>query len=183
MTMSKPMDEKQRFELFRAAYERVTGQWLEKQRETPHPTYVCARPDESLVGVEFTQLIAPSGTKLVKKTKMMEGSEGADLIQNMLVSEVQRLHQPDWQLSEASILVMATSICPISEMELFFSRELEPELAKRGFTEIWVADYTEVAEYNSIELFGLFPRKWWGYHPHPWKKKESSKKRFANRQD
>ena len=38
------------------------------------------------------------------------------------------------------------------------------ELADLGFAEVWVADYSELDAYRSIEVFGLYPEKYWGYH-------------------
>ena len=33
-----------------------------------------------------------------------------------------------------------------------------------GFLEVWLADYTGIEAYGDIELFGLKPEKYWGFH-------------------
>jgi hypothetical protein len=41
---------------------------------------------------------------------------------------------------------------------------LEEDFRSHGFSEIWLADYSGLEAYGDIELFGLFPAKWWGRH-------------------
>ena len=46
--------------------------------------------------------------------------------------------------------------------------ELLAECKRSGFSEVWIADHTETEEYGTVELFGLFPEKYWGFHSRPW---------------
>jgi hypothetical protein len=41
---------------------------------------------------------------------------------------------------------------------------MKSDFAGYGFVEIWIADYTGIEAYRDIELFGLAPVRWWGYH-------------------
>jgi len=45
---------------------------------------------------------------------------------------------------------------------------MNDEFKDHGFAELWLADYSALEAYGDIELFGLFPEKWWGYHQRPW---------------
>ncbi|MCG6538254.1 MAG: hypothetical protein L7F78_26940, partial [Syntrophales bacterium LBB04] len=46
--------------------------------------------------------------------------------------------------------------------------DLQDDFTSHGFSEIWIADYSGLEPYGNIELYGLFPMKWWGYHERPW---------------
>jgi len=52
----------------------------------------------------------------------------------------------------------------VAEIGSFLTPDLQPDFDQYGFTEIWLADYTTVDPFGGVELFGLKPRKWWGYH-------------------
>jgi len=44
---------------------------------------------------------------------------------------------------------------------------LRDDFVDHGFEEVWLADYSGQEAYGDIELFGLFPARWWGYHRRP----------------
>jgi hypothetical protein len=54
--------------------------------------------------------------------------------------------------------------CPLSDLHRYLDRSSPQDYADLGFVEIWVADYSELEAYGTIELFGLYPPEFWGYH-------------------
>ena len=170
--MFESIDEPEQFERFRSAYKRVTGEWLRRVRKSERPDYICRRTDGSLVGVEFTLITRDPETAQWDQTlddkEFMDGLDGVLAVGSAIIGNGRKRSEPDWQLPESSILVLSAPDCPISEMEFHLEKAMQPEFEESGFTEIWIADHTEVEAYGNIELFGLVPKKWWGYHARPW---------------
>ena len=176
--MFEEIDEIEQLEYFRLAYRQVTGQLLRRVRKSERPDFICKRPDDSLVGVEFTLISRDpdesSWDSILDGDEYMDGLEGLDLVSVAIATKGTKLKNKNpattaWQLANSSILVLSTPDCPITEIETFLNDDTREELLEicqqSGFSEIWLADHTEVEAYGSIELFGLFPIEFWGYHP------------------
>ena len=172
------IDESQQWEYFRLAYRQVTGQLLKKVRKSERPDFICKRPDGSLVGIEFTLITrdpeSSSCDSILDGTEYMNGYDGIQDAIEAISAKAEKLKgknsgATDWQLPNSSILVLSTPDCPISEIEKFLVGDLLEELTETcqqsGFSEIWIADFTEIDAYSSIELFGLLPAERFGYHP------------------
>ena len=104
----------------------------------------------------------------------MDGFEGLDFVSAAIVTKGAKLKNTNpettsWQLANSSILVLSTPDCPITEIEAALKDDTREELMEicqqSGFSEIWISDHTEVEAYGSVELFGLFPSEYLGYHP------------------
>ena len=52
------------------------------------------------------------------------------------------------------------------EMAANLDDRLMDEIAGTGLREIWVADYSPMAEYSEIQLIGVKPKRWRGVHRH-----------------
>ena len=107
-------------------------------------------------------------------TEYMDGFDGIQDAIQAISAKAAKLKEKnsgasEWQLPNSSILVLSTPDCPISEMEKYLDNDTREELAETcaesGFSEIWIADHTEVEAYGNIELFGLLPVEHFGYHP------------------
>lgn len=170
--MFESIDEAEQFERFRSAYKHVTGEWLKRVRKSERPDYICRRPDGSLVGIEFTLITRDPETsqwsEILDNVEFMDGFDGVWAAGDAIMRKGTKRAEPDWQLPDSSILVLSTPDCPISEMRSHLDDALQAEFEESGFTEIWIADHTEVDAYGSIELFGLVPKRWWGCHARPW---------------
>jgi hypothetical protein len=172
------IEESEQLKYFQQSYKQVTGESLKRVRKSERPDYICKRPDGSLVGVEFTLITRDpeesSWDSILDGDEFMDGLEGLDFVRNAIATKGEKLKNTSlettaWQLSDSSILVLSTPDCPISEIKTFLNDDVRDELLEicqqSGFSEIWIADHTEVEAYGSIELFGLFPIEFWGYHP------------------
>jgi hypothetical protein len=171
------IEESEQLKYFQQAYKQVTGESLKQVRKSERPDYICKRPDGSLVGVEFTLITRDpdesNWDSILDGDENMDGMEGLDYVNTAIVIKGAKLENTNtettpWQLPDSSILVLSTPDCPITEIEIFFSGDSREELLEicqtSGFSEIWIADHTEVEAYGSIELFGLFPIEFWGRH-------------------
>jgi len=176
--MFEEIDEFEQLEYFRLAYRQVTGQLLKRVRKSERPDFICKRPDGSLVGIEFTLITrdpeSSSWASILDGIEYMDGLDGREIAIEAISRKGAKLKEkntdaPDWQLPNSSILVLSTPDCPISEIENFLDEgsleELKETCQQSGFYEIWIADHTEVDAYSNIELFGLFPAEYFGYHP------------------
>ena len=170
--MFEDISERDQLEHFQRAYKDATGEWLRRVCKSERPDYICARPDGALVGIEFTLITRKQNESILENilddAEYMNGLDGVDAVANAILRKARKRREADWKLPDSSILVLSTPDCPISEMEDHLCLDLQPEFAESGFSEIWIADHTETDAYGTIDLFGLVPRKWWGYHPAPW---------------
>jgi hypothetical protein len=176
--MFENIEESEQLKYFQQAYKQVTGQFLQRVRKSERPDYICKRADDSLVGVEFTLITRDPDEcgwgNILDGVDYMDGLDGLDYVTTAIANKGAKLKNTSpettaWQLPDSSILVLSTSDCPISEFAAFLDTDSQEELQEicqqSGFSEIWFADHTEVEAYGSIELFGLFPKEFWGHHP------------------
>jgi hypothetical protein len=172
------IEESEQLKYFQQAYKKITGEWLKHVRKSERPDYICSRPDGSLVGVEFTLITRDpddsSWDSILDGDQFMDGSECLDLVCVAIATKGAKLKNTNpettaWQLPDSSILVLSTPDCPITEIETFLNDDARDELLgishQSGFSEIWIADHTEVEVFGNVELFGLFPIEFWGCHP------------------
>lgn len=165
--VGKKMVEREQLDQFLEANEYVTGQRLELVRSGEHPDFICARTDGALVGVELTRGEGDVKIMELKQRDHGEPDFGYSALDDVYCSidEKERLRQGDWTLPDKSILVVQMFFHRIEEIGSFLTPDLQPDFESYGFAEIWLADYTTVEPYGGVELFGLKPVKWWGYHP------------------
>src|SRR5206468_8632345 len=75
--------------------------------------------------------------------------------------------RPDWKLPNCTILVVQIVDAPIQSVACFLDRQVLDELfSSAGFCEIWLADYTVAERFQTVQLFGIKPRRWQGLHDH-----------------
>jgi hypothetical protein len=67
---------------------------------------------------------------------------------------------PEW-LSR-TILVLQLMEVPGEEVANYVEYG---DFADFGFAEVWAADWTGIAPFGDVELVGLHPPEWRGYHP------------------
>jgi len=48
----------------------------------------------------------------------------------------------------------------------FLDKQVIKELNETGFFEIWLADYTILEAFGTIQLYGIKPERWQGLHDH-----------------
>lgn len=103
------------------------------------------------------------------KQEFMDGEDALEMLYHMVERKDKKLRQSDWELADDTILVIQLVDCPISSLYLL-DESLKADFTPYGFSEIWIADYTEIEVYGDIELFCLHPEKWWGFFARPFSK-------------
>jgi hypothetical protein len=165
--LGKKMAERSELDCFIDAYECVTGQRLRILSSGEAPDFICARADETQIGVELTR-----GECDVEAMEFMlrdrgEPDFGYSALDDLFcrIDKKEKLRKADWAIPDNSILVVQMFFHRAAEIGGFLTPDLQPDFDQYGFAEIWLADYTTVEPYGGVELFGLKPAKWRGYHP------------------
>jgi hypothetical protein len=152
---------------FLNAYSSTTGEHLFL---IPHesPDFVGEREDGRAVGVELTAIRWDPDTrtamKILSYDEYMDAGEVLDRIGAMLEKKATKRRSPIWKHPNATILVLMLEDAQLDAVHWIFDPTLSKEWESYGFEEIWVADYTELDAFNDVELFGLHPVSYWGYH-------------------
>lgn len=158
--IGKKEEERIAFELFREAYQFTTGVHFEVLADGERFDFICQRPDGSLVGIEFTKVMARPdyGAGL-------GAYEASEAIYAAIEEKDVKRQARGWRLPEAAILVIQVMDTDVEELEAFFAHaDIEDDFKGFGFTEIWIANHTSIEAYRGVTLFGLFPGHWWGPH-------------------
>jgi len=167
--LGKKMVEEVELDLFIEAYEDATGEALILLSQSERPDFICQRPDGTIVGVELTRVMRDPGSATCDR--IMRGQEFRDIVNASdhiwATAEIksQKLKTGNWQYPNNAILVLQVMDCPLSDLYRYLEdSSLVEDYAGLGFAEIWVADHSEIDAYSAIELFGLYPEEWRGYH-------------------
>ena len=167
--LGKKMVEEEDLLLFLEAYEIVTGDQLERLATSERPDFVCIRTNGTLVGVELTKVMrdpeSATWDRIMKYQEFRDAIDANDHIWPTAEYKSQKLKAGNWRHAENTILVLQVMDCPLSDLHRYLEDSTSPEdYADLGFAEIWVADYSELEAYGAIELFGLYPEEFFGYH-------------------
>jgi hypothetical protein len=167
--LGKKMIEEEELYLFLDAYAIATGDYLGCVRPSERPDFICGRSDSSLVGVELTRIMRDPDSalwdRIMNYREFRDPMEANDHIWPMAEWKSKKLKAGKWDCSNNTILVLQVMDCPLSDLHRYIEDSTSPEdYADLGFSEIWVADYSELDAYRAIEVFGLYPEECWGYH-------------------
>jgi|SRR5579862_3936569 len=163
----KKMVEEMELSHFLDAYRQTTGRRLSSVYANEKPDFICVWPNGKRVGIELTKANGDLG--LAKWEKILDGSYRFDpfFVLDCVYAAVGAKESKwmSYRFIGDTILVLQFDCYPLSDMEGFLTVDLAKDFEESDFTEIWIADYTTVEPYGGVELFGLKPAEWWGYHP------------------
>jgi hypothetical protein len=154
--------------VFLEAYEDATGESLAMVGCSERPDFICERQDGILVGVELTRVMRDPESAtcelIMMRREFRDPMDAIDHIWPTAERKSQKLKAGSWHYADNTILVLQVMDCPLSELCWLLEECSSPDdYADLGFSEVWVADYSELDAYMVIELFGLYPQRWWGY--------------------
>lgn len=159
------LPEPEQLEHFIAAYQEITGEILRLIEHRDRPDFHCHRQTGADVGVEVTIITRPPLESFFEDaltaTRTMHPSDAAVRIYEQIERKEALRNSPGWFLPECTILLLSTPDCRLTDLAGYLLAE---DFQDNGFTEIWLADHTEIEEYCEIELFGLKPLTYWGHH-------------------
>lgn len=167
--------ELQVLEYFCPIYEHLTGDLLEIVEYSERPDFICTRNDRELVGIEIVQVRSGDpGTKvldmvLFRNSKMLP-EKAIDIISSLIYEKELKRKSGDWKQKNNTMLILQLLESPLREIHTALNSDMFPDLPEYGFAEIWLADFTEIEEYDNIELFCLYPPRLEGYYKRPMKK-------------
>jgi hypothetical protein len=96
----------------------------------------------------------------------LHGLDAAILVQDVAYTKDRKRASPGWHYPRSTILVIQLIGSDAEEMADFLDDQLMDEVAETGFREIWIADYSPMAPYRTIQLVGVKPKRWRGVHQH-----------------
>lgn len=163
----RKMVEEVELQYFIEAYNMVATEPLSDQCSGhERPDFICSRFDGTPVGVELVRIMRDPrdalAIEIILKEEFMDGEQALEFLYHMIGKKAEKRREPDWYLPDNTILVLEFVDCPISYLCL--TDDLKPDFSSYGFSEIWIADYTEIEAYSDVELFCLHPENWWGYY-------------------
>ena len=148
--VGKKMVEETDFNYFAEAYEHVTGRSLTIHRAGERPDFICTTQHGWRLGVELT--LVPQADRVVLFDPLWTAAD----------AKAEKKRRGDWALPNRTILVLQVDV-PLSELKHRLERVVRSDY-ELGFMEIWVADYSDLDAFGTVELFGLRPARWFGYH-------------------
>lgn len=163
--IGKKLVEENELEYFIEAYKFVTNDHLVIVRPGERPDFICQRHNGLQVGVELTKAMRDPETahaeEIMFHQQFMDCDTALDNIWEAIASKDKKRSQGNWRCADNTILVIQLFDCQIEEIETLLD---QTHYESFGFVEIWLADYSGLEAYRDIELFGLYPSKWWGCH-------------------
>ncbi len=148
---------------FLEVYEQVTGARLSfvvMASRGESPDFICLRPSGKHVGVELTKVMRDPRDTFIKEE--MDPYMAQELIFRLLEKKEKARADLYSKAVGETILVLQLVDGSLDSLRVFLE-DIKGEFIGYGFSEIWLADYSGIEAYGDIELFGLFPEKWWGY--------------------
>jgi hypothetical protein len=165
---ARKMHEEIELAYFLAAYRWATGEGLDVRGSCERPDFICGRSDGSVVGIELVKVVQDPETAWAREVLFhrdyMEPKDALYRASYQVDRKEQQRQQTGWLHAENTILVVQLMDCPIAELEWGLAQE---SFGPHGFAEIWLADFTCVAAYGCIDLFGIHPADLWGYYDLP----------------
>ena len=166
----KKLVEEMDLEPFLKEYEWVTGLALQLVNRTERPDFIVQRSDGTQLGIELTKVMRdPESTfwaRVLSGEEFADPVETAIRLQELIYRKDAKRSGPGWTLPDCTVLVLQLMDSSIDQVVSFLDDQVIKELNETGFFEIWLADYTVLEAFGTIQLYGIKPEKWQGLHNH-----------------
>jgi hypothetical protein len=150
----KKLVEEMELDPFLAEYSSVTGRALVQVGRSERPDFVCWDCEREEIGLELVKVMFAGPVDTVIH------------LQEAVYRKEEKRREPDWLHPERNILVLQLMDVPIEEVASLLDTSILDELSGTGFLEIWVADYTVMEAFRTVQLFGIKPQEFRGLHNH-----------------
>lgn len=165
----KKMVESIELEPFLEEYARVTGVDLNPIAAGERPDFVCEKRCRRF-GLE---LVKAMRDPVKRRWDVILGGSGelSDMDATWMVQEVTYAKEvkrasSGWRYPKATILVIQLIGSDGRALASHLDCQLMDEMSKTGFREIWIADYSPMEPFGTVQLIGIKPRRWRGLHYH-----------------
>ena len=168
---SKKLIEGMELDPFLEAYEWTTGTALSILEGAENPDFICVRASGEIIGVELTRVMRRGDIARWERV-LDRKKEMAPYDMLMKIHAVIEQKETARKTRYASRIAQTMLVLQLVDGSLnglvHLLDGLRENFENQGFAEIWLADYSGLDAYGDIEIFGLFPGRWWGYHRRPW---------------
>ncbi len=163
--------ERMDLEPFLKAYEWVTGETIVFVVSAENPDFICERSNGEKVGIELTKLTRDPRDifweNVLNNKTHMDSYEAQEYIYYLIeIKEKARVKRYASRVPK-TILVLQLVDGSLGTIENGFAGR-QADFTDHRFCEIWIADYSGLEAFGDIELFGLYPERWWGHHRRLW---------------
>lgn len=168
--IGKKAAEENDLEPFLKEYERITNFSLKIIERTERPDFIVQRSDGTQLGIELTKVMRDPESLFW--ARVLSGEEFADPVktaihlQKLIYRKNAKRSGSGWTLPDRTLLVLQLMDSSIDQVVLFLNDQIIKELNETGFFEIWLADYTILDAFGTIQLYGIKPKMWQGLHSH-----------------
>jgi hypothetical protein len=165
----KKMVEREDLYQFLEEYARVTGTQLIPIAAGERPDFVCEKRGRRY-GLELVKAMRNPVQRrwevILGGTGHLSGHDATLLVQDVAYAKDKKRASPGWSYPKSTILVIQLIGSDGEEMVVHLDNQLMDEMAETGFREIWIADYSPMEAYRTIQLIGVKPKRWRGLHRH-----------------
>jgi hypothetical protein len=165
----KKMVEAMELEPFLDEYVHVTGTELTVVAAGERPDFICKKHGRCF-GLELVKAMQDHtqrvGDIIFRGESHLHGVDAAMLVQETVYLKEGKRASVGWRYPKSAILVIQLIGSDGEEMAQFLDDQLMDEMAATGFHEIWIADYSPMAPYRTVQLVGVKPKRWRGAHQH-----------------
>ncbi len=139
---------------FIESYNYITGENLSAICDGESPDFICSRSSGKKVGIELTKI-----------TGSPEAFDVLSRIYNLIENKKTKVSKYAEQVKD-NMLVLQLVVGSLDSL-IPFLEGLENDYTDHKFCEVWIADYSVLDAFGVVDLFGLYPKVWWGYHQPP----------------
>lgn len=165
----KKMVEAIELEPFLDEYAHVTGSELTVVAAGERPDFICKKQGRCF-GIELVKAMQDHVERewdiILRGEGHLHGFDAAMLVQETVYLKEVKRASLGWRYPKSTILVIQLIGSDGEEMAQFLNDQLMDEMAATGFREIWIADYSPMDPYSTIQLVGVKPKRWRGAHQH-----------------
>ena len=169
--VEKKLAEGMELEPFLEAYQWVTGTTLSVLEGCENPDFICVSANGEIIGVELTKVMRRGD--IVRSARILDRNEEMTRYEMLmkiqtLIEQKEESRKSRYSNRVAQTILVLQLVDGWLKGLMHLLHGISAATENHGFAEIWLADYSGLEPYGDIELFGLFPHKWWGYQQRPW---------------
>jgi hypothetical protein len=165
----RKMVEAMALEPFLDEYKHVTGVELTALTASERPDFICRRQGRR-VGLEVVRAMQHPVQRrwrmILGEDGQLDGLDAALLVQEAVYAKERKRASAGWQYPDRTILVVQLLGADGEETAEYLDDQLMHEMSATGFREIWIADYSPMEPYGTVQLVGVKPKRWRGAHRH-----------------
>jgi hypothetical protein len=124
-------------------------------------------PRGSLVGIELVKVITNHPLRFgVEPCDFADALDTWIWVQQTISKKEEKRRRRYWQLADDTILVVQLFDLRSEWLIRQFDDETLAKVSSTGFSEIWIADYTIIEAFGTVQLIGIKPKVFSGLHAH-----------------